>query len=238
MRFVLEIKKGPDAARTLALEPGERRLIGRASHAHMRIESDEYISDLHVAIEVDRYGQCRAQDLCSSNGTRVNGAVIEGAFLAAGDTLRVGETELHVTIDETLGQPRLGELPPLPEVPGPLRDKELDKHLHPDDKDAFIRRALTLVRRDYARELAAWDPGDEGLRAAIEAAIARAESYGVVREDDIVRYIKLMAILGPRFDEDATLPWAGGILRKKIMGMPRRLDALKEIIAARYGKML
>jgi len=102
--------------------------------------------------------------------------------------------------------------------------------------ELFIDRMEGVLRRDYARELSAWAAGGADLRGAICDGMTRAAGYGVEREEDIERYIKLMAILGPKFDEDATLPWAGEILRRKVVGSPRKLDALKEHLAARYGR--
>jgi hypothetical protein len=41
-----------------------------------------------------------------------------------------------------------------------------------------------------------------------------------------------MAALGPRFDEDEALPWAGEILRGRVVG-PRKLAALTKALTER-----
>jgi pSer/pThr/pTyr-binding forkhead associated (FHA) protein len=99
MRLVLRIISGPEAGRTLALLPGDRRLIGRASKADLCVASDEYLSDLHAAVGVDAQGGCSAQDLCSSNGTLLNGAPLDVAVLKEGDTIKAGATEILVVIE-------------------------------------------------------------------------------------------------------------------------------------------
>jgi hypothetical protein len=71
------------------------------------------------------------------------------------------------------------------------------------------------------------------VEAAVREAISRAERYEITREDDLERFVHLMAVLGPRFDEDEGLPWAGEILRERVTGVPRRLAALKKALADR-----
>ena len=99
MRFVLTIKSGPEEGQTLSIGPGERRLLGRAPKADLRITSDEYLSDLHVSFDVDEAGTCTARDLYSSNGTFLNGSRLDEAVLKSGDTLRAGATEIAVRIE-------------------------------------------------------------------------------------------------------------------------------------------
>lgn len=219
VRLVLQIAKGPGSGRALVIAPGERRLVGRAPNADLRVTSDEYMSDLHVAVEVDEGGAARAEDLCSSNGTRLNGASVDKAKLNEGDTLTVGSTEIVVRFERAEEGPSSAARLGLP-------------------SDPLVERLIAIIRRDNAKELAAWDPGDERLRVVIAEGLSKAASYGVEDEADLVRYVKLMAILGPSFDEDATLPWAGEILRRKAVGSPRKLDAIKEHIATRYGRIV
>ena len=69
--------------------------IGRASQNDVAIDGDEFASARHVRFEPRRDGVW-VHDLGSTNGTYVNGVRIDGARrLAAGDVIRVGETDLR-----------------------------------------------------------------------------------------------------------------------------------------------
>ena len=68
-------------------------IIGRGQHAGFRV-SDQYASPHHAIIAPHEDGWAVA-DLGSTNGTRVNGVTVHGAFpLDKGDQIRVGHTTL------------------------------------------------------------------------------------------------------------------------------------------------
>ncbi len=70
--------------------------IGRGGQNELVLDGDEFASARHARIEARRDGVW-VQDLGSTNGTYVNGSRVEGAHrLAAGDVLRVGETDLRL----------------------------------------------------------------------------------------------------------------------------------------------
>jgi hypothetical protein len=46
----------------------------------------------------------------------------------------------------------------------------------------------------------------------VRYAIKRARSHGFHRNQEIVRFTNLLALVGPTFDEDVDLPWASQIL--------------------------
>lgn len=50
------------------------------------------------------------------------------------------------------------------------------------------------------------------LKALIRYGVQRAASYQIRAKRDVSRYIDLMVSLGPDFDRDRQLPWAGEIL--------------------------
>ena len=54
--------------------------------------------------------------------------------------------------------------------------------------------------------------GDSDVREAIQYGIEQAESYDIVTECDVCKYIDLMFALGRDFDTDPELPWALEIL--------------------------
>lgn len=70
--------------------------VGRGGQNDLVLSGDEFASARHARIEVRGDGAW-VQDLESTNGTYVNGSRVAGAQrLAAGDVLRVGETDLVV----------------------------------------------------------------------------------------------------------------------------------------------
>jgi len=69
--------------------------VGRGGQNDIQIAKDEFASARHARFE-PRHDGIWLQDLGSTNGTYVNGAQIEGPRrLAAGDVVRIGETELR-----------------------------------------------------------------------------------------------------------------------------------------------
>jgi FHA domain-containing protein len=103
---------GPDAARVAsgrlvvvkspALDEGDELtldsaplLLGRGSRNDVNLARDEYASTNHARVEPRRDGVW-LEDVGSTNGTYLNGIRLTRAKkLAAGDVLRIGETELR-----------------------------------------------------------------------------------------------------------------------------------------------
>ena len=70
--------------------------VGRGGQNDLVLDGDEFASARNARIEARGDGVW-VQDLDSTNGTYVNGSRVVGAHrLAAGDVLRVGETDLRV----------------------------------------------------------------------------------------------------------------------------------------------
>jgi FHA domain len=70
--------------------------IGRGGQNDLVLDGDEFASARHARIEARPDGVW-VQDLDSTNGTFVNGTPVAGSErLAAGDILRVGETDLRL----------------------------------------------------------------------------------------------------------------------------------------------
>ena len=69
--------------------------IGRAKEADVQIE-DRYASGLHARV-FSREGRFFVEDMNSTNGTLLNGAVLKGeADLIDGDTIQIGDTEFRL----------------------------------------------------------------------------------------------------------------------------------------------
>jgi hypothetical protein len=92
------------AVRGGGLEPGARYdlfgglSIGRSTDADVRIE-DRYASAIHARI-YSRGASYYVEDMGSTNGTYLNGAVLDGEVeLADLDEVRIGDTELRFELD-------------------------------------------------------------------------------------------------------------------------------------------
>jgi hypothetical protein len=70
-------------------------LVGRGGQNEVPLEGDEFASAQHARFEPRRDGLW-VEDVGSTNGTFVNGTKLDGPRkLAAGDVIRVGETDLR-----------------------------------------------------------------------------------------------------------------------------------------------
>ncbi len=87
----LQFVTGGDAGRAVPLVPTSL-VIGRGADAGLRL-ADTGVSRLHVELLVDD-DAVTLVDLRSTNGTTVNGQLVERAVLIDGDTIQVGTTKL------------------------------------------------------------------------------------------------------------------------------------------------
>ena len=84
----LELVRGPEAPRTLALGPDET-VVGRSHQANICIESS-LLSRGHISIK--KIGpEFRLNDLDSANGVFLNGVRVHSAGLHEGDTIQIGD---------------------------------------------------------------------------------------------------------------------------------------------------
>lgn len=84
----LELVRGPQAPRTLALGPDET-VVGRSHQANICIESS-LLSRRHISIK--KAGpEFRLNDLDSANGVFLNGVRVHSAGLHEGDTIQIGD---------------------------------------------------------------------------------------------------------------------------------------------------
>jgi hypothetical protein len=68
--------------------------------------------------------------------------------------------------------------------------------------------------------------GEKEVRRRIRDGIDRADGYGIVGRRDVIKFIDVAFALGPAFDEDPNLPWAGRILRNDRIGPSQKVDEL------------
>ncbi|WP_437681459.1 sigma 54-interacting transcriptional regulator [Sorangium sp. So ce131] len=94
--FVITIADGPAAGQRLELDGSSpsRVLVGKSSACDVKLDDPE-VSRRHCALEIAG-ARLRVTDLGSTNGTFVDHVAIRDAWLAGGETLRVGATRLRV----------------------------------------------------------------------------------------------------------------------------------------------
>jgi hypothetical protein len=116
----LLINPGTPSAWEIQLRPGTNTL-GRGFSTDFKIEHPS-VSSSHCQIVVDETGKAVLQDLGSTNGTFLNGALITEAELRPGQTVHLGGVELLVQHDVSPNA-RIAETEviPLPAIPTPVR---------------------------------------------------------------------------------------------------------------------
>ena len=92
----LKVTYGPDAGHCFDLADGQILVIGRGRDTATRL-TDPRVSRNHCVLEVRR-GQFRLTDRGSASGTLVNGVAVTTRNLSPGDSIRVGETTLVLTL--------------------------------------------------------------------------------------------------------------------------------------------
>jgi hypothetical protein len=107
-----------------------------------------------------------------------------------------------------------------------------------DARESYAARVATETGVRFPAAAARLGP--DGLRSACAQAIEHGRELGLESELDLYRFTCLAFALGPRFDEDPALPWAGATLRSGLLGEPsRRLSrtyALARAAAAQSGR--
>ncbi|RDG38687.1 FtsK/SpoIIIE domain-containing protein [Streptomyces corynorhini] len=112
----LQVVAGPDAGGVHLLHGGQIR-IGRSADADVPLD-DPDVSRLHCAVTVAEDGSVTVADLCSTNGTWLEGSRIgeRPVALASGALLRIGESALRLAPGI-----RAAGLPTAPDGEGHLR---------------------------------------------------------------------------------------------------------------------
>lgn len=93
--IVLEVTRGPHTGQRFEFDRHDTFLVGRSSRAQLCLHDDPHFSRNHFRIEVSP-PRCYLVDLGSNNGTKVNGRRIRETFLADGDIISGGRTEIVV----------------------------------------------------------------------------------------------------------------------------------------------
>jgi two-component system response regulator HydG len=103
--FVLRVVAGPDAGKSLTVDPTEtgRVLLGQSPACTLRLD-DRAVSRRHAALDPDG-GVLHLRDLGSTNGTFVNGLRAFDVVLAGGETIHLGATVLRIEQGEDVSVP-------------------------------------------------------------------------------------------------------------------------------------
>lgn len=150
-KWFFERQNAKGLKETYVLNPAERLVVGRAADCDIQVR-DLQVSRRHCLL-IYRDGKWQLHDLCSNNGTIVNGVAIQHAELKHGDQLRFGATILTLVAAPQF--PAANESPSglqdltamdaddfratgIGQVPGPLQEAETI-HLARDQETAGVR---------------------------------------------------------------------------------------------------
>jgi transcriptional regulator with GAF, ATPase, and Fis domain len=105
VQFTLEVVEGPSLGALFVVDGSQAVLAGHSETCFVRLD-DRTVSRRHASIEcVGR--RLRIADLGSANGTFVNGIAVEIALLTGGETIRMGDTALRVSVSDTASPPAI-----------------------------------------------------------------------------------------------------------------------------------
>ncbi len=95
--YTVRVLEGPDSGLSLLVDGCESVLVGQSPACQLRL-TDRHASRRHLALDLVRGEQSglRLRDLDSTNGTRVNGALVIEARLLGGERVELGQTVLGV----------------------------------------------------------------------------------------------------------------------------------------------
>ena len=95
MAFALRLLSGDRAGESFSLTEGRVLTIGRDAENDIRL-ADRKLSRIHCQVEIIG-GRCQVADLNSTNGTHVNGTLLEGAlWVTPDDEVEVGMTRMRI----------------------------------------------------------------------------------------------------------------------------------------------
>lgn len=99
----IRVISGPEQGTEWKFSEHASFIAGRAEQSNICLSSDRALSRFHCRIEIQP-PQCMVIDLASSNGTKVNGKPIEQAIVRDGDIVKVGNSELKISIQQPNGE--------------------------------------------------------------------------------------------------------------------------------------
>jgi len=116
-----------------------------------------------------------------------------------------------------------------------IRNKQMDE-LGKAEARKFQDKMVAHLKEffpDTCEEL-----GEPRVRESISHGVERAESYGLVDEQDVCTYIDVMYVFGPDFDRAPECPWASRILKDESIDDPGdRAEMLHEEALAQVAAL-
>jgi hypothetical protein len=94
--------------------------------------------------------------------------------------------------------------------------------------DEYVEALARHLETNFAGQIAARNLAGANLRNVVRGAIHDAHEYAVYTPADVKFYIECVALLGAKFDTDASHPWAGDILRRDDLTGTSKMDAINE----------
>jgi len=94
--------------------------------------------------------------------------------------------------------------------------------------DSFVARMVRHLEDAFSEEIASHGIDKTELEPLVRRGVRDAETYGVVCEDDLELYIQCMALLGPQFDREPDLAWAGRILLQTDLTGSEKMDRIND----------
>jgi hypothetical protein len=91
--------------------------------------------------------------------------------------------------------------------------------------DAFNNRMVSHLRNTYPEETSVIP--DEDLSAMVKSGSEKAESYGIVEDDDIQRFLGYMLTYGSDFDTDSAHPEVQEILADARLDGEEKIDVIE-----------
>ncbi len=100
MKVVLRVIAGPHAGEDYVFERHDTFVVGRSSQAQFPVPEDKWLSRDHFLIEFSPPA-CFLKDMGSTNGTKLNGNVVDEARLQDGDVIEAGHSQFQILVQST-----------------------------------------------------------------------------------------------------------------------------------------
>lgn len=102
MKVSVEVIKGPEKGRIFDFDQPDKFIVGRGKEAHFRIsDEDRYVSRIHFMLEIAP-PRVYFRELSQTNPSTINGLAVSEAELQDGDIIRVGYTQLQVSLTKAI----------------------------------------------------------------------------------------------------------------------------------------
>jgi hypothetical protein len=96
--------------------------------------------------------------------------------------------------------------------------------------EEFENRMVRHLTKCFPEKFGRW--GEAKVRQVIRLVVSRPSAHQITAQRDVCKFIDLMIVFGPRFDEDPALGWPQSVLSDRSLREPTvKMERLYE-----YGK--